>query len=43
MEVGKIELHMMMRDSADELLRRLQPDIKAGGKWLAIEDTQEAE
>lgn len=41
-KVGKVCLHMM-RDSADEFIHRLQPDIKTGTKWLAVETTQEVE
>ena len=42
-KVGKARLHMMMRDSPDEIVRSVHPEIKSGSKWSAAETTQEAE
>ena len=42
-KIGKVRLHMMMKDLADEIIRKAYPEIKSGMKWLAIKAAQEAE
>ena len=42
-KIGKVRLHMMMKDSADEIIRKAYPEIKSGTKWSAIKTAQEAE
>ena len=42
-KIGKVRLHMLMRDSADEIIRKAYPEIKSGTKWSAVKATQEAE
>ena len=42
-KIGKVRLHMMMKDSADEIIRKAYPEIKSGTKWSAVETAQEAE
>ena len=34
---------MMMKDSADEIIRKAYPEIKSGTKWSAVKTAQEAE
>ena len=34
---------MMMKDSADEIIRKAYPEIKSGTKWSAVKAAQEAE
>ena len=40
--IGKVGLHVMMKDSADEIIRKAYPEIKLGTKWSAVKATQEA-
>ena len=35
-KIGKVRLHVMMKDSADEIIRKAYPEIKLGTKWLAV-------
>ena len=42
-KVGKVRLHMMMKDSTDEIIRKAYPEIKSGTKWSAVKAAQEAE
>ena len=42
-KIWKVRLHVMMKASADEVIRKMYPEIKSGTKWLAIKTTQEAE
>ena len=42
-KIGKVRLHMMMKDSADEIIRKVYPEIKSGMKWSAVKAAQEAE
>ena len=42
-KIGKVRLHMMMKDSADEIIRKAYPETKSGTKWSAIKTAQEAE
>ena len=42
-KVGKICLHIMIKDSADEIIRKAYPEIKSGTKWSAVKTAQEAE
>ena len=42
-KIGIVRLHMMMKDSADVIIRKGYPEIKSGTKWSAVETTQEAE
>ena len=42
-KIGKVRLHMMVKDSADEIIRRAYPEIKSGTKWSAVKVAQEAE
>ena len=35
-KIGKVRLHMMMKDSADEIIRKAYPEIKSGTKWSAV-------
>ena len=42
-KVGKARLHMMLRDSPDEVIRQVQPEIRTGTKWVASAAVQEAE
>ena len=42
-KIGKVRLHMMMKDSADEIIRKAYPEIKSGTKWSAIKAAQEVE
>ena len=42
-KIGKVRLHMMMKDSADEIIWNAYPEIKSGMKWSAVKATQEAE
>ena len=32
-KIGKVRLHMMMKDSANEIIRKAYPEIKSGSKW----------
>ena len=41
-KIGKVCLHMMMKDSADEIIQKAYPEIKSGLKWSAIKAAQEA-
>ena len=41
-KIGKVCLHMMMKDSA-EIIRKAYPEIKSGTKWSAVKTAQEAE
>ena len=42
-KIGKVRLHMMMKDSADEIIRKAYPEIKSGTKLSAVKSAQEAE
>ena len=42
-KIGKVRLHMMMKDSADEIIRKAYLEIKSGTKWSVIKTAQEAE
>ena len=42
-KIGKVRLHMMMKNSADEIIRKAYPEIKSGSKWSAVKAAQEAE
>ena len=40
---GKVRLHMMLRDSPDQVIREVQPVVKSGRKWTAEQGVNEAE
>ena len=42
-KIGKVRLHMMMKDSADKIIQKAYPEIKSGRKWSAVKTAQEAE
>ena len=42
-KIEKVRLHMMMKDSADEIIRKAYPQIKSGSKWSAVKTAREAE
>ena len=42
-KIEKVRLHMMMKDSADEIIGKAYPEIKSGMKWSAVKTAQEAE
>ena len=42
-KIGKVRLHMMMKDSADEVIWKAYPEIKSGTKWAAVKVAQEEE
>ena len=42
-KIGKVRLHMMMKDSADEIIRKMYSEIKSGTKWSAFKTAQEVE
>ena len=42
-KIGKVRLHMMMKDSADKIIRKAYPGIKSVTKWSAVKTAQEAE
>ena len=42
-KVGKARLHMMLRDSPDDIIREVQPEVRTGVKWSAAKAVQEAE
>ena len=42
-KIGKVRLHMMMKDSADEIIQKAYPEIKSGTKWSAVKTAEEAE
>ena len=35
-KIGKVRLHMMMKNSADEIIRKAYPEIKSRMKWSAV-------
>ena len=37
-KIGKLRLHMMMKDSADEIMLKAYPGIKSGAKWSAVKN-----
>ena len=41
--MGKVHLHMMMKDSTHKIFQKAYPEIKSGMKWSAINATQEVE
>ena len=41
--IGKVRLHMMMKDSADEIIQKAYPEIKSDMKWSAIKAAQKVE
>ena len=43
LKIGKVRLHMMMKDSADEIIRKAYPEIKLGIKWSAVKTAHEVE
>ena len=42
-KVGKARLHLMLRDSPDDVIRQVQPEVRTGTKWSAAKAVQEAE
>ena len=42
-KIGKVRLHMMMKDSTDEIIWKVYPEIKSGSKWSAVKAAHEAE
>ena len=42
-KIGKVRLHMLMKDSADEIIWKAYPEIKSGMKWSAVKAAQEVE
>ena len=40
-KIGKVHLHMMMKDSAYKIIQKAYPEIKSGMKWSAIKAAQE--
>ena len=42
-KVGKARLHLMLRDSPDDVIRQVQPEVRTGTKWSAVKAVQEAE
>ena len=42
-KAGKVRLHMMLRDSPDQVIREVQPVVKSGQKWTAEQGVTEAE
>ena len=42
-KIGKVCLHMMMKDSIDEIIRKTYPEVKSGTKWPAVKAAQEVE
>jgi len=42
-KAGKVRLHMMLRDSPDQVIREVQPVVKSGRKWTAVQAVTEAE
>ena len=42
-KIGKVRLHMMIKDSTDEIIRKAYPEIKSGMKCSAVKTPQEAE
>ena len=42
-KVGKAWLHLMLRDSPDDVIRQVQPEVRTGSKWSAAKVVQEAE
>ena len=42
-KVGKARLHLMLRDSPDEVVRHVNPEVRSGTKWSAHRAVEEAE
>ena len=42
-KIWKVHLHMMMKDSAYDVIRKAYPEIKSDTKWSAFKAAQEAE
>ena len=42
-KVGKARLHLMLRDSPDDVIRQVQPEVRTGTNWSAAKAVQEAE
>ncbi len=42
-KVGKVRLQLMLRDSPDNFIRSLEPELEAGKKWGVLEALNEAE
>ena len=42
-KVGKARLHLMLRDSPDEVIRQVNPEVRTGTKWFAARAVEEAE
>ena len=42
-KVGKARLHLMLWDSPNDIIRRVQPEVRTGTKWSAAKAVQEAE
>ena len=42
-KAGKARLHMMLRDSPDEIIQQVNPEVRTGTKWSAADAVNEAE
>ena len=42
-KIGEVRLHMKIKNSTNEVIRKGYPEIKSGMKWLAGEAAEEAE
>ena len=42
-KVGKARLHIMLRDSPDDVIRQVQPEVRTGTKWSAAKAVQETD
>ena len=42
-KIGKVHLHMMLKDSANKIIREAYLEIKSSMKWWGIKAAQEAE
>ena len=42
-KIEKVHLHIMTKDSANEIIWKAYPEIKSGTKWSAVKVTQETE
>ena len=40
LEIGKVRLYMMMKDSADGVIRKAYPEIKSRTKWSAVKNAE---
>ena len=41
-KIGKVRLHMMTKESADEIIRKAYPEIKSVMKWSAVNAAYES-